>query len=225
MKSKLKWQNLTTTKSILIFLIPVLILSSFLFSYRTFSSTKSELNNDGKIYKIELKKNLVKKYILITSNGKTILKKDLTKINPQYATTCDIDGDGVREIYMTVRKSTKFHKEYIDRPFFLNFDGTHLTSKWTGSKFGAPFDKVFFVDIDENGKDVVITSNYDGRHRRLAMQYWNGFGFYFVGESEKVLRILDVWKDENLLARIIRDGKEETVKVSFDGKNLKFEAR
>lgn len=109
--------------------------------------------------------------------------KDLTDLNPLALATCDLDGDGERELFIKVKKSTSYHPEVINRPFFFNFQSDKLYAKWTGSKFGDPFRDAYFIDYFGEGRDLVFIVGILPQGMRISAHAWQGFGFQFLGES------------------------------------------
>lgn len=144
----------------------------------------ADYGEDLIIYKVEYARNTIEVKRIYTSN--------LSTIHPFMIKTCDVDGDGIIEIFMGVYKKTPFYPIKENRPFFFNFLEGKLVKKWTGSKVRHSFIDACFVDFEGKGRDffAVLETNNEGH--RVALYYWLGFGFTLLGESEVYEKISDI---------------------------------
>lgn len=123
--------------------------------------------------------------------------KDITVLDPQGLDICDLEGDGVPELFIKVKKSTTYHPECINRPFFFNFHDDSLYAKWTGSTFGDPFRDAYFINYFGDGRDLVFIVGLLPEGMRISAHAWQGFGFQFLGESPLYPWIGDLHKGEH----------------------------
>jgi hypothetical protein len=131
--------------------------------------------------------------ILLDSDASEIYIEELYRnhisaIKPWKIDICELDNDGILEIFIAANKATHYYPEVENRPFFFNFIDGMLVKKWTGSKVRAPFSNVYFFDITGNKSDefiVIERVNEIGEPEQyvIAMYYWFGFGFILQAES------------------------------------------
>lgn len=122
-----------------------------------------------------------------------ISRHPLKELNPWKVLTCDVDGDGIREISIGVFKTAKFHPVMAKRPFIYSYDGKSLYPKWLGSRLSRPFEDYIFADIDKDNMDEIVSVEVlkDGS-KALNSYKWKGFGFEAIGESEGYQDISDL---------------------------------
>lgn len=106
--------------------------------------------------------------------------------NPWKVQSCDVDGDGRKEISIGVYKSTPFNPDLAKRPFIYSTEGSSITPKWLGSRLTNPFDDYIFADINEDGKDELISIECLGSGKKEINSYcWDDFGFTAAGNSKE----------------------------------------
>ncbi len=152
---------------------------------------------------------------------------DLSQIKPWKIEICEIDGDGYKEIFMGVYKTTVFYPEEENRPFFFSYKDKKLIKKWTGSKVRNPFIDVCFADINLNGIDefIVVERNQKGNHI-VAAYYWHGFGFILLAESgpfDEIVEIDSLTMEEKEYIEIIvnQNGIQEKIILQLKNQALK----
>lgn len=151
--------------------------------------------------------------------GKTkpFYERDMTDFGPWKVQAADVDGDGIHEISIGVYKTSRFHPVMAKRPFIYNWDGSGISPKWLGSRLSRPFSDYIFADIDKDGADELIASEYDRDGSMVITSYdWNGFGFDRKSESEP-------FKEVILSSRIDleSDGVQEVLAVVNSGNGFK----
>jgi len=146
---------------------------------------------------------------------------------------CELDNDGVLEIFIAANKATHYYPEVENRPFFFNFIDGMLVKKWTGSKVRAPFKDVYFFDINGNKTDeFIVIERVDGiagqqkslkqsEHNEpleqyvIAVYYWFGFGFILQAESPRYDAINSISMvsdgDSRLIEAEVIEGNETKV--------------
>lgn len=147
---------------------------------------------------------------------KKIYSNNLSKIKPWMIEICEIDGDGIKDIFIGAYKSTPYYPKEENRPFFFNFVQGKLVKKWTGSKVRHPFVKVCFIDItgDLNQEFVVVESTENGKNV-VAVYNWFGFGFIILGESMEYSHIIDI--------DVIKIGGKEYILIEIEEEEIKRE--
>lgn len=122
--------------------------------------------------------------------------QSLSELNPWKVQTADIDGDGIKEISISVYKKSKFHPVMAKRPFLYNWNGRDITPKWRGSRLSRPFEDYIFSDIDRDGLDELLSVELlrDGS-KVISLYKWTGFGFELIAESDRYPDILDIKKE------------------------------
>lgn len=187
----------------------------------------SDLDNDGTMEKLVLSGTQDKvyyKYLDIYSKEKQIMKIDLSKIKPWKVQTCDIDGDGKKEISIGVFKTARFHPVLAKRPFIYNWDEEGISPKWLGSRLSRPFEDYIFADLDLDGMDELIAIENLQKGTKLINSYkWKNFGFEAVAESSEYedimgLKAVTVQVKESSLQNLVR----VRIKVNGRWKNTSF---
>lgn len=157
---------------------------------------------------------------VIEGNQITLKKKysmDMSSVKPWRVEVCEIDGDGIAEIFIGVYKSTRFYPNKENRPFFFNFVDGKLVKKWAGSKVRNNFYDICFADINGDGVDEFFVVESDGNGSYVVAAYhWFGFGFILWGETQKYEAIVDIHpvhteKDEKLNIKIIENGMRKSL--------------
>lgn len=119
--------------------------------------------------------------ILAISEGGPLQRhafESMRGMNPWKLQTADVDGDGVQDISITMFKKTRFHPVMANRPFLYYWKNGYIEPLWRGSRLSRPFGSYVFSDINNDGRDELIATEYlqDGTEV-LQAYYWKGFGF------------------------------------------------
>lgn len=152
--------------------------------------------------------------LLSYDNGlKKNYEREFKALNPWKIQTCDVDGDGRREIAMGVYKEASFHPVMAKRPFLYHWDKGDIVPMWRGSRLSRPFEDYIFFDIDADGRDEIIAIERLQDGKALINAYrWAGFGFESIAESIPYEDILELVTQndgrESLLIRI-KNGKQQ----------------
>lgn len=150
---------------------------------------------------------------------------DFSNLKPWEIEVCEIDGDGIQDIFVGVHKTTFYYPEKDNRPFFFNFKEGQLVKKWTGSKLRHPFEDVCFVDLLGDATDMLaVVEKYEEKHI-ITLYRWFGFGFIIIGESKSFNYVnnifaIDIEGKEYIRGDIEENGtKKTTVFQLTDKKN------
>ncbi|AOY76547.1 hypothetical protein [Clostridium formicaceticum] len=116
---------------------------------------------------------------------KEVYNQTFQRLNPWKVQTCDVDGDGQKEISLGVYKEAQFHPVMAKRPFIYDWqEEGMLVPKWRGSRLARPFTDYIFSDMDGSGSDELIAIEILESGKKVLHVYkWKGFGFEGVGES------------------------------------------
>jgi hypothetical protein len=149
---------------------------------------------------------------------KTICKKSLKAMKPWKIQTCDVDGDGKKEISIGMYKTTPFHPILAKRPFLYQWENNDIAPKWLGSRLSKPFEDYIFMDLNHDGKDELVAIEILKSGRKVISAYaWKGFGFEIVGESSEFEDVLEIKKEngENNVILMMKTKFENKVSMCF----------
>ena len=176
----------------------ILLISFFLtgsFNEHIISSCITDLNRNGEIETIRLVggNRRFGEYLTITEYEQVIFRIDLTSLKPWKVQIADVDGDGEKELSISVYKTTRSDPEMKKRPFIYDWGEKGIHPKWLGSRLSRPFDDYIFCDLDEDGMDelIAIENLVDGT-KLLNAYKWKGFGFEGLCESPAYLDIREL---------------------------------
>ncbi len=202
------------------------------------SSCVSNLNDDGtdEILLITGKKGeeYGENLIVLSFDGefKEVFRKTFVSMNPWKVQTCDVDGDGRREISIGVYKKAEFHPIMARRPFIYDWHGDSIAPKWRGSRLSRPFDDYIFVDIDSDGMDEIVSIELLADGRKVINSYkWKGFGFEGIGESRAFEDVLMIKRGCSngeasiVYAKVKRERSFEWVAMHYDDGKLVVKKR
>jgi hypothetical protein len=129
---------------------------------------------------------------------KTILKKSLSKLNPWKIQTGDVDGDGKYEISIGMYKTTPLNPVMAKRPFIYQWIYNDIAPKWLGSRLSRPFQYYIFSDINNDGRDELISIEaLRNNHKIISVYTWKGFGFELIGNSSEYQDVIELSKVDN----------------------------
>jgi hypothetical protein len=149
---------------------------------------------------------------------KTICKKSLKTMKPWKIQTCDVDGDGKKEVSIAMYKTTPFHPILAKRPFLYQWEKNDIAPKWLGSRLSKPFEDYIFMDLNQDGKDDLVAIEILKSGRKIISAYaWKGFGFEMIGESSEFEDILEIKKEneENNVGLMIKTKFKNKVTMYF----------
>lgn len=119
-------------------------------------------------------------------HGKNIVFS-MPSLRPLMVQTGDIDGDGREEISLTVYKTALFHPVMAKRPFFYRLENEELKPVWRGSRLSRPFDDFRLFDSDGDGvMELVSIEHLENGGRVLALYRWQGFGFEWICQTDRL---------------------------------------
>lgn len=204
------------------------------------SSYIDDINNDGddKILLVigEKRAEFGDTLVMLEFDGKKlkeIYNQSFEVLNPWKVQTCDVDGDGQKEISLGVYKKSEFHPVMAKRPFIYEWQDRQLIPKWRGSRLSRPFTDYIFFDMNESGSDELLAIEILENGNKILHAYkWKGFGFEGVGESLpfkeiKKIQILEkgntstpsvLIKERDKVKWYLFSLEEEKIKVSIETK-------
>lgn len=144
-----------------------------------------------------------------------VYESDFLQLKPWKVEVSDVDGDGVNDIIVAVRKTTHFDDEEKNRLFIFNFDGEVLFKKWTGSQIAGEW-RDFIVGelVPIPGDELIFIEQLPGQGERLQIYYWFDFGFSFLAASELYDQIVGIEiLAENEIQMIARRGQHENTSI------------
>lgn len=113
-----------------------------------------------------------------------LYEREFKELNPWKIQTCDVDGDGRKEIALGVYKEANFHPVMAKRPFLYHWDKGDIVPVWRGSRLSRPFEDYCFYDLDRDGRDELLAIEALPEGKELINAYsWKGFGFESIAES------------------------------------------
>lgn len=154
---------------------------------------------------------------------KQLYRFDMGEINPWKVQTCDVDGDGRKEISVGVYKKAVFHPVFAKRPFIYDWADGHMSPKWLGSRLARPFDDYVFSDINSDGKDELISDELLADGRKAVNSYgWKGFGFESTGGSRSYEDILGLRSatGSSIEIKAVLNGRSKWIGLHFENGGL-----
>lgn len=153
--------------------------------------------------------------LLCCDNGlKKIYEREFKELNPWKIQTCDVDGDGRKEIALGVYKKANFHPVMAKRPFLYHWENGDIVPVWRGSRLSRPFEDYIFYDLDSDGKDELLAIEISLEGKKLINAYrWKGFGFESIAESgayDDIIEVARQYKDKEGLLIKVRKGRGQT---------------
>jgi hypothetical protein len=178
------------------------------------SSCISDIDGDGtdEFLSIERKNEVQYGQDLVIysyNNGlKELFRQSFEDMKPWKVQTCDVDGDGQKEISVGVFKKTQFHPVMAKRPFIYNYHNNSISPKWRGSRLSRPFEDYIFVDVDGDKKDELVSIELLQDGQNLVNTYkWKGFGFEGCAESATYEKVEELQKGNK------KEGKDVWARV------------
>lgn len=92
----------------------------------------------------------------------------------------DVDGDGVEEVLVALRKRAKFDPVLENRLHVYSLDGRRCVPEWRGTRLAGRFDDLH-VDPERPGVILAWERVAHGEHR-VARYRWRAFGFALEAE-------------------------------------------
>lgn len=179
-----------------------------------------DLDRDGTAESVELDPNR-DSTLTVRARGRADWSDVPAKWKPWKLLIADVDGDGLLEMAVGVRKGTKFfpvpHNCLFIYGWVRRSGGFPV---WLGSSLARPFDDYLFADLDGRPGDelVALERRLDGRSS-TGVYKWNGFGFTKEFESGS-------WVSAKLVSagngriEIDTDGGHVTIPVGMVGGGL-----
>ena len=99
----------------------------------------------------------------------------------------DVDGDGLPEILVGVRKKSPLDPVVATRPFFYKFRQVRIQPRWLGSRLSRRFVDLALADLwGGSALELAVLEVLGGGTYRVALYEWSGFGFFLVATSRPV---------------------------------------
>ncbi len=156
-------------------------------------------------------------------NGfKRVFYQSFEDMNPWKIQISDVDGDGNKEISITMFKETRFHPVMANRPYIYDWVDNSIFPKWRGSRLSKPFDDYIFQDIDGDGADELISIEILQNGNKIINSYkWKGFGFEGLVESneyEDIMAVKRAMESNGKIHIYIKENdKNKWVALEYDG--------
>lgn len=125
----------------------------------------------------------------------------------------DIDGDGITEIGVGVRKKSRFHPVFANRPFIYSWENGKLYQKWLGSRLGRPFTDFVFASFPSGSMLLAVEVTSDGANE-LAVYKWDRFGFEWKWSGAHFRRISDL--------HVCGPEGRQTIRISVDHQQREY---
>jgi len=157
--------------------------------------------------------------LLCYDNGlKKLYDREFEELNPWKIQTCDVDGDGRKEIALGVYKKANFHPVMAKRPFLYHWDKGDIVPFWRGSRLSRPFSDYCFYDLDRDSRDELLAIEELPDGRKLINAYsWKGFGFESIAESSPYEDITALKKQcgekDGILVQTVEDGQGSWIRL------------
>lgn len=115
--------------------------------------------------------------IEIESNGELYLKdfKGKNPLNIWKFEAGDVEGDGEKELALGVYKKSPHHKVMAKRVFLYNIVDGKLKPKFRASRLALPMDDFILYDIDEDGRDEVVSIEIKDNTYFIAAYHYKNF--------------------------------------------------
>ncbi len=186
-----------------------------LFDRAVISSCQTDLDGDGVAENIILTGKVFSRFGRTISIGSSdrIYSYDMKHLKPWKVQTCDIDGDGKKEISVGVFKTARHHPVEAKRPFLYEWS-EGIYPKWLGSRLSRPFRDYVFADIDSDGKDELVSAEFLKEGGMAVNSYnWKGFGFEGAAESERFDDVMYLWGGEEISAEVMMNGSKKKIRL------------
>jgi hypothetical protein len=141
--------------------------------------------------------------------AKEIYREDFSSIKPWRVDACNLDNDGMTDVFIGVFKSTAFYTDIRKRPFFYSWDGKELSKKWLGSFFtdwdltGITFGDYYGLGFDAA---AVLEKNDEGVYR-VGVYKFIGFGFENMYTSKNYSNVKSI--------ETVTEGEKESYRLTF----------
>lgn len=169
----------------------------------TKSDVKYEYGSDAAFYDLKI------------SSGKIIAeeiyREDFSRVLPWKIHACNLDNDGMTDIFIGVEKDTMFYSNVVRRPFFYSWDGEKLNKKWLGSFFSSwTLKDITFGDYFGLGFDAAaVLEENENKECRISFYNFVGFGF-------ENMKTISKYKDIKAIITI-KENNRDYLKVEFNG--------
>lgn len=190
------------------------------------SSCKADLDGNGVAENITVTGKLFRRFgrTLVIENQDKVFRYDMKHLKPWKVQTCDIDGDGRKEISLGVFKTARYHPVEAKRPFLYEWSCEGIYPKWLGSRLSRPFKDYIFADIDSDGKDELVSTEILKEGGMVVNSYdWKGFGFEGAGESgsfNDVICVSTGGLGEGVIADVKMNGSKKKIRLLLENGKL-----
>jgi len=157
------------------------------------------------------------------SDWSRIYDNDFTGLKPWKIAIADIDGDGMQDILIAVRKSTHYDSREANRLFIFNYKNNQLVKKWTGSQIAGDWKQFYTGDfLPMKGEELIFVQKLSDGRERLAIYYWFAFGFIMLAESDAYDNITDLKITDSNLIKLEYGNKETAILTVKEGRILLY---
>jgi len=89
----------------------------------------------------------------------------------------DVDGDSAKEIIIALKKTAPYDPVVDNRLFVYNLHNGVLVPRWKGTHLAGRFIDFEFKDLDDDGKEELLTLEKSPKGNVVRYYRWSGFGF------------------------------------------------
>lgn len=130
----------------------------------------------------------------------------------------DTDGDGINELALGVYTKAPHHSVYAKRVFLYNIEDLELVAKFRASRLISPMEDFILYDIDNDGKDNVISLEKFGQNYRVRAYYQYDMLIEKIYESEEHKALKELYKNDSLYI----NGEDRTYELYLEDKEIKL---
>ena len=166
-------------KKLILIALPTLLIVFGISNIHIKTEEKDIKTKSGEV-KVVLYRKIFSSYsnrIEIERNGELYLKdfKGKNPLNIWKFEAGDVEGDGEKELALGVYKKSPHHKVMAKRVFLYNIVDGKLKPKFRASRLALPMDDFILYDIDEDGRDEVVSIEIKDNTYFIAAYHYKNF--------------------------------------------------